>query len=163
MSVQGLVDRVVAVLGRAESLFTSPGPAATARAAQTLTDAAEASRTIAARIDELSGAIASAHRDVLAGAATKLERAAETDTLLTEQLGRAGKAHAAGASESTQLRQGAQDVPTRLDTWTELPVGELATLMALRNRVADMGRLLTDHTSQAAQSTDDIVRLHYPQ
>ena len=35
--------------------------------------------------------------------------------------------------------------------------------MALRNRVADMGRLLADHTSQAAQATDDIVRLHYPQ
>ena len=163
MSLQDVVDRVVAVLARAESLFTPPGQAATARAARTLTDAAEASRTIATRTDELSGAIASAHRDVLAAAATKLEHAAETDTRLTEQLGRAGQAHAAGASESTQLREGAQDVPNRLDTWTELPVGELATLMALRNRVADMQRLLTDHTSQAAQATDDIVRLHYPQ
>jgi hypothetical protein len=163
MSVQDLVERVVAVLARAESLFTPPGQPATARAAQTLTAAAEASRTIATRTDELSGAIASAHRDVLAAAATKLEHAAETDTRLTEQLGRAGQAHAAGASESTQLREGAQDMPTRLDAWTELPVGELATLMALRNRVADMQRLLTDHTSQAAQATDDIVRLHYPQ
>jgi hypothetical protein len=163
MSVQDLVDRVVAVLARAESLFTSPGQAATARAAQTLTDAAEASATIAARTDELSGAGASAHRDVLASAAKRLEHAAETDTRLTEQLGRAGQAHAAGAAESTQLREGAQDEPTQLDAWTELPAGELATLMALRNRVADMGRLLADHTSQAAQATDDIVRLHYPQ
>jgi hypothetical protein len=163
MSVQDLVDRVVAVLARAESLFTPPGQAPTARAAQTLTDAAETSATIAARTDELSGSIASAHRDVLASAAKKLEDAAETDTRLTEQLARAGQAHAAGASESTQLRKDAQDVPTQLDRWTELPVGELATLMALRNRVADMGRLLADHTSHAAQATDDIVRLHYPQ
>jgi hypothetical protein len=163
MSVQDLVDRVVAVLSRAESLFTPPGQAATARAAQTLTAAAESSRTIVARTDELSGATASAHGDVLAAAAEKLERAAETDTRLTEQLGRARQTHAAGASESTQLREGAQDVPTQLDTWKELPVGELATLMALRNRVADMQRLVADHTSQAAQATDDIVRLHYPQ
>lgn len=164
MSVQDLVDRVVAVLARAESLFTSAGQAAaSARAAQTLADTAEASRTIAARTDELSGAIASAHRDVLAAAADKLDHAAETDARLTEQLGRVGQAHAAGASESTQLREGAEDVPTRLETWTELPVAELATLMALRNRVADMGRLLTDHASQAAQATDDIARLHYPQ
>jgi hypothetical protein len=134
MSVQDLVDRVVAVLARAESLFTSRGQAATARAAQTLTDATEASRTIAANTDDLSGAIASAHRDVLAAAAEKLEHAAETDTLLAEQLGRSGEAHAAGASESRQLREGAQDVPDQLDTWAEVPVGELATLMALRNR-----------------------------
>jgi ElaB/YqjD/DUF883 family membrane-anchored ribosome-binding protein len=163
MSVQDLVDRVVAVLARAESLFTPPGQAAKARAAQTLTDAAEASRTISARTEELSGAIASAHRDVSAAAAKKLEDAAETDSRLTEQLGRAGQAHATGASESTQLRAGAQDVPTQLDTWTQLPIGELATLMALRNRVANMQRLVADHTSQAAQATDDIVRLHYPQ
>jgi hypothetical protein len=163
MSVQDLVDRVVAVLARAESLFSAPGQAATARAAQTLTDTADASATIAARTDELSGAIASAHRDVLAAAAQRLEHAAETDTLLTEQLGRAGQAHAAGASESTQLREGAQDVPNQLDACTELPAGELATVMVLRNRVANMGQLLTDHTSQAAQATDDIVRLHYPQ
>jgi hypothetical protein len=26
-----------------------------------------------------------------------------------------------------------------------------------------MQRLIADHTSQAAQATDDIVRLHYPQ
>jgi hypothetical protein len=163
MSVQDLVDRVVAVLSRAESLFTPPGQAATARAAQTLTAAAESSRTIVARTDKLSGATASAHGDVFAAAAEKLEHAAETDTRLTEQLGRAGQSHAAGASESTQLREGAQDVPTQLDTWKELPVGELATLMALRNRVADMQRLVADHTSQAAQATDYIVRLHYPQ
>jgi hypothetical protein len=99
----------------------------------------------------------------LAAAAEKLEHAAETDTLLAEQLGRSGEAHAAGASESRQLREGAQDVPDQLDTWAEVPVGELATLMALRYRVADMGRLLADHTSQAAQATDDIVRLHDPQ
>jgi ElaB/YqjD/DUF883 family membrane-anchored ribosome-binding protein len=163
MSVQDLVDRFVAVLARAESLFTPPGQAATARAAQTLTDAAEASRTISTRTDELSGSMASAHRDVLASAAKKLEDAAEIDTRLIEHLGRAGQAHAAGAVESRQLREGAQNVPTQLDAWTELPVGELATLMALRNRVADMGRLLADHTSQAAQATDDIVRLHDPQ
>jgi small-conductance mechanosensitive channel len=164
MSVQDLVDRVVAVLSRAESLFTPPGEAtAAARAAQTLTSAAETSRTIAARTDEMSGATASAHHDVLATAAGNLGATADTDARLTDLLGRIGQAHAAGAAQSTQLREGAHDVPSQLDSCAALPVGELATLMALRNQVADMGLLLADHTSQAAQATDDIVRLHYPQ
>lgn len=163
MSVRELVERVVAVLARAESLFSSPSEGAQPRAARTLTDAADASAAIAARTDELSGAGAAAHRDALSAAAEKLEHAAETDTRLAEQLARAGQAHAAGASESTQLREGAQDVPDQLDDWTGLPAGELATLLAIRNRVADMQRLVADHTSQAAQATDDIVRLHYPQ
>jgi hypothetical protein len=99
----------------------------------------------------------------LAAAAEKLERAADTDTRLTEQLGRAGQTHAAGASESTQLRERAHAIPDQLDAWTQVPAAELATLLALRSQVANMQRLIADHTSQAAQATDDIVRLHYPQ
>jgi len=163
MSLQDLVDRVVAVLSHAESLFASRSDgAAAARAGRTLAHAADASRGIAARAEELTGAGASAHRDILAGAADRLGQAAETDRLLIEQLRCAGRAHDAGASRSTQLREGAQELPDQLDTCTEIPAGELATLMALRGQVASMGRLIADHTSQAAQASDDITKLRYP-
>lgn len=161
MSVQGVVTQVVEVLRRAESLFASPADAAISRAADAVTEAAEASRAIGLRTDELGGALVSAHHDLLSAAASHLEQSAATDTELADHLVRASHAHADGGSAATDLRVGAEDVASRLGPLSDVPAGQLAGLLALRNRVADMQRLLADHTSEARRAADAIVGLGY--
>jgi hypothetical protein len=161
VSVQGVVAQVVEVLRRAESLFASPADTAISGAADAVTGAAEASRAIGARTDELGGVLVSAHHALLSAAASHLEQSAATDTELADHLMRASQAHADGGSAATDLRVGAEDVPSRLGPLSYLPAGEHVGLLALRNRVADMQRLLADHTSEARRAADAIVSLGY--
>jgi hypothetical protein len=161
MSVQDVVNRVVEVLCRAESLFAMPADAATSHMAAAVDDASETSRAIGARTDEVGGALASAHHDVLDTIARRLDAAADTDSQLIAHLAGAGQAHASGGSQATDLRLGAEEVPSRLGPSSELPASELVGLLALRNQVAGMQRLLAEHASQAARAADDIRGLTY--
>jgi hypothetical protein len=161
MSVQDVADRVVEVLSRAESLFATPADTATSHMAAAVNDASEASRAIGARTGELGGALASAHHDVLDTIARRLDDVGDTDSQLAEHLTRAGEAHASGGSQATNLRAGAEKIPSRLGPTGELPASELAGLLALRNHVAGMQRLLAEHTSGAARAADDIHGLTY--
>jgi hypothetical protein len=160
MSVQDVVDGVVEVLSRAESLFT-PADATPSRITAAIDDASEASRAIGAHTDELGGALASAHHDVLENVVRRLEAIGDTDSQLVEHLTRSAEAHASGASQATDLRLGAQELPSRLGPTTGLPVSELAGLLALRNQVAGMQHLLAEHTSHAARDADVILGLGY--
>jgi hypothetical protein len=161
MSVQDVVDGVVEVLGRAESLFTTPADTATSHTTAAIDDASEASRAIGAHTDELGGALASAHHETLDNVAQRLEAIGDSDSQLVEHLTRSAEAHASGASHATDLRLGAQELPSLLGPTAELPAAELAGLLALRDQVADMQRLLAEHTSQAARDADVIRGLGY--
>jgi hypothetical protein len=161
MSVQDVVDRVVDVLSRAESLFATPADIVTSRMTGAVEGASEASRAIGARTGELGGALASAHHDALDTIARRLDNVGDTDSRLAEHLARAGEVHASGGSQATNLRAGAEEIPSRLGPTSELPASELAGLLALRNHVAGMQRLLAEHTSQAARAADDIHGLTY--
>jgi hypothetical protein len=163
MSVQDVADRVVEVLSRAESLFATPADTAPSQMAAAVDDASEASRAIGARTDELGGALASAHHDVLDTIARRLDDVGDTDSQLIEHLTRAGEAHASGGSQATNLRAGAEEIPSRLGPTSELPASELAGLLALRNQVAGMQRLLAERTSEAMRASDDIHGLRYEQ
>ena len=160
MSVQDVVDGVVEVLSRAESLF-NPADTAPSQTTAAIDDAAEASRAIGAHTDELGGALASAHHETLDNVAQRLEAIGDTDSQLVEHLTRSAEAHASGASQATDLRLGAEELPSRLGPTTGLPASELAALLALRNQVADMQRLLAEHTSQAARDAEVILGLGY--
>jgi hypothetical protein len=161
MSVQDVVDGVVEVLSRAESLF-NPADTAPSQTTAAIDDAAEASRAIGAHTDELGGALASAHHETLDNVAQRLEAIGDTDSQLVEHLTRSAEAHASGASQATDLRLGAEELPSRLGPTTGLPASELAALLALRNQVSDMQRLLAEHTSQAARDAEVILGLGYP-
>jgi hypothetical protein len=161
MSVQDVVDGVVEVLSRAESLF-NPADTAPSQTTAAIDDAAEASRAIGAHTDELGGALASAHHETLDNVAQRLEAIGDTDSQLVEHLARSAEAHASGAPQATDLRLGAEELPSRLGPTTGLPASELAALLALRNQVADMQRLLAEHTSQAARDAEVILGLGYP-
>jgi ABC-type transporter Mla subunit MlaD len=161
MSVQDVVNRVVEVLSRAESLFATPADAATSHMTAAVDDASEASRAIGARTDEFGGALASAHHDVLDTIARRLDDVGDTDSQLIEHLTRVGHAHASGGSQATDFRASAEEIPSRVGPSSELPASELAGLLALRNQVAGMQRLLAEHTSQAARASDDIRGLTY--
>jgi uncharacterized phage infection (PIP) family protein YhgE len=160
MSVQDVVDGVVELLSRAESLF-NPADTAPSQTTAAIDDASEASRAIGAHTDELGGALASAHHDVLENVARRLEAVGDTDSQLVEQLTHSTESHASGASLATDLRLGAQELPSRLGPTAEVPASQLAGLLALRNQVAGMQRLLADHTSQAARNADVIRDLGY--
>jgi hypothetical protein len=162
MSVQGVVDSVVEVLGRVESLFTAPVDPAASQNTAAIDDASEASRAIGDRTDELGGALASAHHEMLDNVAQRLEAMGDTDSQLIEQLAGAADAHASGGSQATDLRLGAEELPSRLGPTTGLPASELTALLALRSQVADMQRLLGEHTSQAARDAEVILGLGYP-
>jgi hypothetical protein len=160
MSVQDVVDGVVEVLSRAESLFT-PAANAPSQITAAIDDATEASRAIGAHTDELGGALASAHHDVLENVARRLEAIGDTDSRLISELSRAAESHTSGASQAAELRLGAEELPARLGPAAELPASELAGLLALRNQVADMQRLLAEHTSAAARDAEVILGLGY--
>ena len=160
MSVKDVADCVVEVLSRAESLFAAPAEAATAHMTA-VDDASDASRAIGARTDELGGALASAHHDALDTIARRLDDVGDTDSHLADHLTRSGQLHADGGSRATDLRAGAEEIPSRLGATSELPVSELAGLLALRNQIAGMQRLLAEHTSAAAHAADDIHGLTY--
>jgi hypothetical protein len=161
MSVQNVADRVVEVLSRAESLFATPADTATAQMTAAVDDASEASRAIGARTDELGGALASAHHDALDTIARRLDDVGDTDSRLIAHLAGAGEVHASGGSQATDLRAGAEEIPSRLGPTNGLPASELAGLFALRNQIAGMQRLLAEHTSAAAHAADDIHGLTY--
>jgi hypothetical protein len=161
MSVQDVADRVVEALSRAESLFATPADAASSRMTAAVDDASEASRAIGAHTDELGGALASAHHDVLDTIARRLDDVGATDSQLVEHLTQAAQAHASGGTQATDLRAGAEEIPSSLGPTSELPASELAGLLALRNQIAGMQRLLAEHTSQAAHAADDIHGLTY--
>ena len=120
MSVQDVVDGVVAVLSRAESLFTPPADPATSQMTAAINDASEASRAIGARTDELGGALASAHHDMLdrsLGASRRL-----AIPILSSSRAHAGRRGARQrGSQATELRQGAEDVPSRLGPGVSCP------------------------------------------
>jgi len=105
MAVERVAAKVVEVLARAESLFTSPGDPAVSGAVERIGQAADASGAIVARTAELSGATASAHRELLASAAQRLEYAAGTDAQLAD--------HVAGATETHHGVKRAQDCGVR--------------------------------------------------
>ena len=161
MSVQDVADRVVEVLSRAESLFATPADAATAHMTTAFNEASGASRAIGARTDELGGALASAHHDALDTIARRLDAVGDADSQLIEHLTRSGHAHASGGSQATDLRLRAEETPSRLGPTSELPTSELAALLALRNQIAGMQRLLGEHISAAARAADDIRGLTY--
>ena len=89
--------------------------------------------------------------------ARRLEAVGDTDSQLIETLTRAAEAHASGASQATDLRLGAEELPSRLGPTGELPAAELVGLLAYDEQVAGMQCLLAEHTSQAARDADVIV------
>jgi hypothetical protein len=99
---------------------------------------------------------------MLDNVAQRLEAIGDTDSQLVEHLTRSAEAHTSGASQATDLRLGAEELPSRLGPTTGLPASELAALRALRNQVADMQRLLAEHTSQAARDAELILGLRLP-
>jgi hypothetical protein len=98
---------------------------------------------------------------VLDTIARRLDDVRDTDSRLVEHLTRAGQAHASGGSQATDLLAGAEEIPSRLGTTSELPASGLAGLLALRNQIAGMQRLLAEHTGEAARASDDIRGLTY--
>ncbi len=105
------------------SLVTLDAPAS--EPADRIGEAAEASGGIAARSAGWSGAIASAHRDMVAAVTGRLERASETDARLAGHVADSWATHRGGRSEASELRAGAAEVPARLGPWVDLPAGEL--------------------------------------
>src|SRR4029078_7517941 len=86
MSVQDVAEHVVEVLIRAESLFSPPTGTEPSQFTAAIGDASEASRAIGVRTDELVGALAAAHHDMLDAVGRRLESDGATVYCLTHRV-----------------------------------------------------------------------------
>ena len=162
MPVEDLAARVAEVLSRAESLF-APAPASwePGEAGGPISDAATANRAVAQSTSELSGAMASTHAEAVSGTADRLERAADAEGELARHLARATDTHTEGRSHASSLRASVAEIPASLGVAAHVPAGEIATVNALRNRVARMHALVKRHAAESAELAQQIRNLGY--
>jgi hypothetical protein len=159
MSVDGVAAEVVAVMGRARSLFAQVDAADTVGA--DTSSAAEASAAIAGRTGELSGSFTDAHRDALDKVSTDLQHASGADARLADHVSDAADTAHAGAAGAQDLHDAAGGVMDSLEPWADLPVTELAALKALRQHVSGMQQLMAGQTGEAQRLADVISALEY--
>src|ERR1700761_1629686 len=115
MMLGDVAARVVAVLTRAKSLFAVPEDAAAASAAaDQLGQAAEANRALSGRGAELSGARATAHRQLVDESAAHTSAAARADEQLAAHLTAAAARHHRGRTRAQNLRTDAAAVPDQV-------------------------------------------------
>ena len=160
VAVHEVAARVLAILTRAESLFSAD----TARAAVSQSPvgaAAQTARAIATRIAEMSGATVRGHGEMITASAGRLELASDADDRLTENLRSSAQLHDAGRSQAAALRAAAADVPGQLQPWSELPAAEVAALKALRTQLAGTQHLLARHSAAGARVAAEISTLRY--
>ena len=154
--------RVVAVLTRAESLFAVPEDAASAAAAaDQLGQAAEANRALGGHSAELSGAGATAHRQLVDDSAAGVAAAAAADEQLAAHLTAAAARHQRGYTRAQNLRADAAAVPDQFAALSGTAAGELAALQNLRGHLARMQQLLAEHAGQGAAAAAQIRALDY--
>jgi hypothetical protein len=160
MAVEDLVTRVVDVLIRAESLFTTAaGP--TENATGALGHAAEVNNTLSARTAELSGAGVSSHREAVQQSTARMAAAADVDSALTEHLGTAASMHSGGAGQAGDLRAGAASIAEIVGPLRDTAPGDMVILQALHARVAGMQQLVAEHSDLATGAAEQIRSLGY--
>jgi hypothetical protein len=162
MAIEHVAAQVVEVLTRAESLFAAaPDSDAAAAGMHSTGDAAETARVLAARTDDMSGALASGHRDVAAASAGRLEHSSGIDQRLVDHVTRSSQLHSVGLTQASGVRAGAAEVPAQLQPWSDLPASDLAGLKMLRNHLAAMQRLMAHHSAVSARTAGDIAAMSY--
>jgi len=158
MMLGDIAARVSEVLVRAESLFAVPEDAA---AADQLGRAADANRALGGRTSELSGAAATAHRQLVDQSAADLSAAADADDQLAAQLTAAAARHHRGHARARDLRADAAAVVDRFAVLSGTGTGELAVLKALRAGVSGMQQLLAEHAGQSSAAAAQIRAVDY--
>jgi hypothetical protein len=161
MPVEDVVARVSEVLSRAESLFAGAARNGGSAALASLISAADANRAVAPRTSELSGAMATSHREAVSATADRLEGVADAERDLVHRLNQASDAHGEGRSQASSLRASAAEIPAALGPAAQIPAGQIAALKAVRNRVARMHDLVTRHSAESARLADEIHNLGY--
>ena len=162
MTLGDVAARVVAVLARAESLFAVPEDAvAASAAADQLGQAADANRALGGRSSELSGAGATAHRQLVDDSAAGVGAAARADERLAAHLTAAAARHHRGRTRAQNLRIDAAAVPDQFAALSGTGAGELAALKNLRTQLAGMRQLLAEHAGQDAAAADQIRAVDY--
>lgn len=162
MMLDDVAARVVAVLTRAESLFAVPEDAAAAStAADQLGRAADANRALGGLSSELSGAGATAHRQLVDESAAGVAASARADGQLATHLTAAAARHHRGRVRAQDLCADAAAVPERLAALSGTATGELAALKTLRTHVARMGQLLAEHAGQDTAAAAQIRAVEY--
>lgn len=160
MAVEEVAARVLAILTRAESLFSADAAGAEVPPSP-VGAAAQTARAIAARTAEMSGVTVRGHREMITAGADRLERASDADDRLAENLRSSAQLHDAGRSQAAALRAAAADVPGQLQPWSQLPAAEIAGLQALRTQLAGMQHLLARHSAAGARAAAEISTLRY--
>jgi len=153
---------VVAVLTRAESLFAVPDDAvAASAAADQLGQAADGNGALGGRSSELTGAGATAHRQLVDESAAGVRAAARADEQLGAHLTAAAARHHRGRTRAQNLRIDAAAVPDQFAALSGTGAGDLAALKNLRAHLARMQQLLAEHAGQGVAAAAQIRAVDY--
>lgn len=160
MSVAAVAEHVVAVLTRAEALFTGTGgpegwDASEARGAVDAVGAADQ------HVAELGGQFGSAYRARRAAMAEQLETAAAADERLAAILTEAAERHDAARTMLVSLRESATAIPDVYATVAHAPGSEQVALKALRAKLLAAQRLIAEQSRQAQETARKVAGIAY--
>jgi hypothetical protein len=165
VSMDAVVRQIGELLSRSHSLFAGPGFSGAPMAAESGARLADAGQWLQAggdRTAQLAGRMSDGHASFSGSASTELAALAGRDEQLSQHLEHAATAHDLGSAVSAAEIGAATGHTTALAPLMQTPAGQDAVLRALRTRVAQQQRIITDTRAAAAATAAAIRALTYP-
>jgi methyl-accepting chemotaxis protein len=156
-----LVRNVGEVLSRADSLFGTADPDATASAAGHLTDATDAIRFGQEQAASMTGDAVTNYAEFAQGTRDALDHLAGVESELGHRVQQAAEAVSAAKSASQSALDVVSSASDALDHVADSPAAELAVLHALRAQVGQELQLLRAHQALAEQLGAQLRGLGY--
>jgi len=157
-----LVRNVSGVLSRADTLFgtaESDGPAAAA--ADRLTDAAGAIRTVQEHAARMSADAITGYADFAQGSRDALDELSGVESDLGHRLHEAAEAVTTAKAASQSALDVVSSATDALDQLSDLPAAELAVISVLRSQVGNELELIRTHQAIATQLGEQLRGLDY--
>jgi hypothetical protein len=156
-----LVRNVGDVLSRADALFGTADPDATATAADHLTDATDAIRTGQEQASELTGDAVTNYSEFAQGTRDAIDHLSGVEADLGHRLQDAAEAVNAGHTASQSALDVVSSATDALEHLGDSPSAELAVLHALRAQVGQELALIRTHQAVAEQLGAQLRGLGY--
>ncbi len=161
MPLPDLVRNVGDVLSRADALFGTADPDATATAADHLTDATDAIRTGQEQAAELTGDVVTNYSEFAQGTRDAIDHLSGVEADLGHRLQDAAEAVNAAHTASQSALDVVSSASEALEHLGDSPSAELAVLHALRAQVGQELTLIRTHQAVAEQFGAQLRGLGY--
>ncbi len=161
MPLSDLLRDVGGVLSRADTLFGTADPDATATAADRLTDATDVARSGQEQAATMAGDALTNYADFAQGSRDALDQLSGVESELGQRLQEAADAVTAAKTASQSALDVVSSASESLEHLTDTPAAELAVISALRAQVGNELELIRTHQAVAAQLGEQLRGLHY--